>query len=85
MKDLLADTPGVSKMISTILGDLLREFSGVTKHITEKLAEIFGNPVQKEKMKEPIKDAIRQRLEYEDTSVSDYEEPEQEVSRGMSL
>jgi len=85
MKIQLADSPSISRMISIALGNLLREFSGVTKHISEKLAEIFGNPVQKEKMKKPIKDAIRQRLEYEETYVSDYEEPEHEISRGMSL
>ena len=54
--------PQVKRIISQTLDSLMKKFRGLTDHITERLAAVFGDPVQKKALQEPIKESIRDRL-----------------------
>lgn len=54
--------PQVKRIISQTLDNLMKRFRGLTDHITERLAAVFGDPVQKKALQEPIKESIRDRL-----------------------
>ncbi len=56
------NTPQVRKIVSQTLDVLMKKFRGLTDHISERLAAIFGDPVQKKKLQEPIRESIRERL-----------------------
>ena len=55
-------TPQQKSIIGQTLDILMKRFRGLTDHITERLAAIFGDPVQKKKLQEPIRESIRDRL-----------------------
>ena len=55
-------TPQQKSVISQTLDIVMKRFRGLTEHITERLAAIFGDPVQKKKLQEPIRESIRDRL-----------------------
>ena len=52
----------MNKIIRQTLDIVLKKFKGMSEHITERLNKIFGDPVQKEKMKEPVKKSLRSLL-----------------------
>ena len=55
-------SPQMNKIIKQTLDVVLKKFKGMSEHITERLNKIFGDPVQKEKMKEPVKKSLRSLL-----------------------
>ena len=65
-KNLTSDkaktSPQQKSVISQTLDIVMKRFRGLTEHITERLAAIFGDPVQKKKLKEPIRESIRDSL-----------------------
>lgn len=56
------NSPGAIKLISQVFDRIMNKFKGMSEHITERLNKIFGDPVQKEKMKEPVKKSLRSLL-----------------------
>lgn len=56
-------SPTKKTIIKNAINRVLNRFKGMSEHITERLNKIFGDPAQKEKMKEPIKKSIRAQLE----------------------
>lgn len=64
-KNLLAHedySPKKKALIKNAINCVLKSFKGMSAHITERLNKIFGDPVQKEKMKEPVKKSLRSLL-----------------------
>ncbi len=55
-------SPTAKKFAGQTLDLLMKKFRGMTEHITERLNKIFGDPVQKKKLKEPIKKSLLKTL-----------------------
>ncbi len=76
--------PKVKKIIAQTLDAVLKRFQGLTNHISERLAVIFGDPVQKQKLKAPIKDSILSLLirnKVEADTLNSLMPPDQDRSR----
>ena len=56
------NTPQQKSVISQTLDILMKKFQGMTGHISERLAVMFGDPVQKKELQKPIRKSIRERL-----------------------
>ena len=56
------NTPQQKSVISQTLDILMKKFQGMTGHISERLAVMFGDPVQKRELQKPIRKSIRERL-----------------------
>ena len=56
------NTPQQKSVISQTLDILMKKFQGMTGHIAERLAVMFGDPVQKKELQKPIRKSIRERL-----------------------
>ena len=56
------NTPQQKSVISQTLDVLMKKFQGMTGHISERLAVMFGDPVQKKELQKPIRKSIRERL-----------------------
>ena len=56
------NTPQQKSVISQTLDILMKKFQGMTGHISDRLAVMFGDPVQKKELQKPIRKSIRERL-----------------------
>ena len=56
------NTPQQKSVISQTLDILMKKFQGMTGYISERLAVMFGDPVQKKELQKPIRKSIRERL-----------------------
>jgi len=56
------NSPSAIKLISQVFDRIMNKFKGISEYITERLNKIFGDPDQKEKMKEPVKKSLRSLL-----------------------
>ena len=61
--DSSRNTPQQKSIITQTLDILMKRFRGMTDHITERLAAVFGDPAKKKALQEPIRRSIRDRLE----------------------
>jgi len=61
--DSSRNTPQQKSIITQTLDILMKRFRGMTDHITERLATVFGDPAKKKALQEPIRRSIRDRLE----------------------
>ena len=59
-------------MITQTLDILMKKFEGMTGHISERLAALFGDPVQKKELQKPIRKSIRERLALNQKKADDY-------------
>ncbi|MBQ6089857.1 MAG: serine/arginine repetitive matrix protein 2 [Lachnospiraceae bacterium] len=73
-------SPTKKTIIKNAINRVLNRFKGMSEHITERLNKIFGDPVQKEKMKKPIKESILKTLA-EKQKIVDEEKKRGSVSR----
>ena len=60
--DNTRNTPQQKSIITQTLDILMKRFKGLTSHISERLSAVFGDPVQKKVLQEPIRRSIRDRL-----------------------
>ena len=56
------NTPQVKKIVAQTLDRLMKKFQGLTQHITDRLERIFGDPVQKRELQEPVRKSVRKLL-----------------------
>ena len=59
-------------VISQTLDILMKKFQGMTGHISERLAVMFGDPVQKKELQKPIRKSIRERLALNQKKADEY-------------
>lgn len=60
--DKARGTPQQKSIIGHALDTLMKRFRGMTDHITQRLAAVFGDPAQKKEMQAPIRESIRESL-----------------------
>ena len=60
--DKSRNPPQMKSIIRQTLDLLMKQFEGMTAHISERLAVIFKDPVQKRKMQEPIRKSVHERM-----------------------
>ena len=60
--DKSKNPPQMKSIIKQTLDLLMKRFEGMTAHISERLAVIFKDPVQKRKMQEPIRKSVHERM-----------------------
>ena len=51
------------KYIGRVFSDMMKQFRGMTQHITKRLAAIFRNPEKKKKMVDPVRESIWVQIE----------------------
>lgn len=66
------NTPQQKSIITQTLDILMKKFEGMTGHISERLAALFGDPVQKKELQKPIRKSIRERLALNQKKADDY-------------
>jgi len=66
------NTPQQKSVISQTLDILMKKFQGMTGHISERLAVMFGDPVQKKELQKPIRKSIRERLALNQKKADEY-------------
>ena len=60
--DKSRNSPQMKSIVRQTLDLLMKRFEGMTDHISERLAVIFKDPVQKRKMQEPIRKSVHERM-----------------------
>lgn len=60
--DKSRNSPQMKSIVRQTLDLLMIRFEGMTAHISERMAVIFKDPVQKRKMQEPVRKSIHERL-----------------------
>ena len=60
--DKSRNSPQMKSIVRQTLDLLMKRFEGMTAHISERLAVIFKDPVQKRKMQEPIRKSVHERM-----------------------
>lgn len=73
------NTPQQKSIITQTLDILMKKFEGMTGHISERLAALFGDPVQKKELQKPIRKSIRERLALNQKKADDYNRQRREV------
>lgn len=54
--------PDTVRVIETVFSEIMKQFMGMTQHISDRLASIFRSPEKKVEIKAPIKESVRDRL-----------------------
>ena len=60
--DKSRNSPKAKSIISQTLDLLMKQFRGMTGHISERLRAIFRDPAKKKEMQEPIRESILDKL-----------------------
>lgn len=78
------NTPQQKSIITQTLDILMKKFEGMTGHISERLAALFGDPVQKKELQKPIRKSIRERLALNQKKADDYNRQRREEQGRIS-